>query len=186
MRICSCLLAWCLLAWCAPAVGSAESPDFFSLKAVSINGEEISFEQYRGSVVLVVNTASRCGFTHQYSELQQLYDQYRSKKFIVLAFPSNDFGSQEPGENEEILATCRSKYGVTFPLFAKAPVSGATKQQVYRFLTERGPEELRGEVSWNFEKFLIGKDGTIRRRFGSFTGPASSELAIAIDELLAE
>jgi glutathione peroxidase len=159
---------------------------FFSIEARRIDGRPEKLDIYSGKVLLVVNTASRCGFTPQYRELQELFDRYKEKGLVVLAFPSNDFGNQEPGSNEEILAFCMSRYGVHFPLFEKNPVLGPSKQPVYKFLTETGPEELRGEVGWNFEKFLLDRKGRLRTRYGSFTNPLSKRLKGDIEKLLAE
>ena len=159
---------------------------FFDLKAKGIDGEEVALEQYRGQVVLVVNTASRCGFTPQYEELQKLYSTYHSQGFTVLAFPSNDFANQEPGINKEIKEFCILKYGISFPMFSKGSVKGDDMQPVFQYLTEQCPKEYGGEVGWNFEKFLVGRDGQVKARYGSFTNPMSSRVKKKIEELLKE
>lgn len=166
--------------------GAAAGQSFYSLQGVSLEGQPVMFSDYAGRVVLVVNTASRCGFTPQYADLEELYAAYRERGFIVLGFPSNDYGEQEPGSDEEVLEFCRVRYGVTFPLFQKAAVSGEGKQTVFRFLTEQGAEEFQGEVGWNFEKFLIGRDGRVRARFSSFTNPLSARMREEIEKLLNE
>jgi len=169
----------------APA-WAGEPASFFDLSATSISGERISFDRYRGKVLLVVNTASRCGFTPQYAELQKLYERYRERGFEILAFPSNDFAGQEPGTNEEIKTFCESRFHITFPLFSRAPVCGPAKQEVFRFLTESCAADFTGEIKWNFEKFLIGRDGRVRARFDSFTNPLSAHLVREIEGLLEE
>jgi len=133
-----------------------------------------------GQVLLVVNVASRCGFTAQYEGLQKLQETYADRGFSVLAFPCNDFGGQEPGELEEIKTFCSTNYGVTFPLYAKVHASGATTAP-YDTLTQVEPA---GDVAWNFEKFLIGRDGTVIKRFKSAVKPQDQELVGAIEDAL--
>ena len=165
---------------------SIGAPGFFTLEAQRIDGMVEDLSKYRGRVVLVVNTASRCGFTPQYRDLQRLYQMYKDQGLEVLGFPSNDFGGQEAASNQEIQNFCSVRFGVTFPLFAKAPVKGPAKQPVFRFLTEQGSENLRGEVTWNFEKFLIDREGRLRARFGPFVNPLHSSLQEAVKDLLEE
>ncbi len=160
---------------------TAEGPGFFSLKAKGIDGKEVDLSVYRGKVVMVVNTASRCGYTGQYKELQQLQAQYEKRGFTVLGFPSNDFAGQEPGTNEQIKSFCELNYKVTFPLFSKAPVTGEGKQPVYRFLTEGRPE-----VGWNFEKFVIDRKGQLAGRFLSKIEPMSKEVIATVEAALAQ
>ena len=162
-------------------------PDsFYQITTKLASGEPITMSRYQGFVVLVVNTASLCGFTPQYKELEALYEKYKDRKFIVLAFPSNDFGNQEPHSNEKIIEFCRNNYGIEFPIFEKLSVRGEGKQPLYCFLTERSGEDFSGEVLWNFEKFLIDRNGNVRARYGSITNPLSSRLSIKIEELLLE
>lgn len=158
----------------------------YDLTAKDISGQDIALSAYRGQVLLVANTASKCGFTPQYTGLEELYTKYKGQKFSVLGFPSNDFLSQEPGTNDEVKKFCTSKYGVDFPLFSKAEVTGDKKQPVYKFLTELAGDEFSGEIKWNFEKFLIDRKGNVRARFGSFTSPTSARLVKKLEELLAE
>ena len=160
--------------------------EFYSLEAKRIDGSKDVLSRYKGQVVLVVNTASRCGFTPQYRELQELYTTYKDRGFAVLAFPSNDFDAQEPGTNRDIRRFCSENFGVTFPLFEKTSVTGKDKHAVFRYLTEQGRENLRGEINWNFEKFLIGRDGRLRERFSSFTNPMSTRVRTEVEELLKE
>jgi len=155
--------------------------NFYTLEAPGIDGHKEPLSKYAGKVTLVVNTASECGFTPQYKGLQELYTKYKDKGFVVLGFPSNDFGSQEPGSNTEIKKFCELKYKTTFPLFSKDVVKGPQKQPVYKFLTENAPE--KGEISWNFEKFLVDKKGNIVARFKSKIEPMSPEITSKIEEM---
>jgi glutathione peroxidase len=148
------------------------------------HGEEIDLSKYKGRVVLVVNTASQCGFTKQYDALEELYQRHRDHGLVVLGFPSNDFMGQEPGSDSEIESFCRVNFGVTFDLFPKAPVKGELIQPLFKALTTCGPKELRGGVRWNFEKFLISKDGKVLARFRSSVTPESPEVVKAIEGAL--
>ena len=160
----------------------ASAKGFYALQATDIDGKRVSLSQYAGKVALVVNTASMCGFTPQYEGLEALYQKYKDQGFVILGFPSNDFGSQEPGSNEEIKKFCEKSYRITFPLFAKDKVTGADKQPIYKFLTEaKGAGE---EVDWNFEKFLIDPKGAVVGRFKSRVKPSADELDKQIQALL--
>jgi glutathione peroxidase len=139
--------------------------DFY---ATTIDGKDQDLGEYAGEVVLVVNTASECGYTPQYQGLQQLYDEYRDRGFTVLGFPCNQFGGQEPGTEEEIAAFCERNYHVSFPMFAKVDVNGDDRHPLYRWLTD----ERGGPIEWNFTKFLIGRDGALVDRFDTRTEPA--------------
>ena len=139
---------------------------------------------FRGNVVLVVNTASQCGFARQYDALEALYQKYAPKGLVVVGFPSNDFLGQEPGNDQEIQSTCRLNHGVTFPIMPKASVKGMTKQPLFEFLTEHGPEDLRGSVKWNFEKFLLDREGHLIGRWRSYVSPDSRSLVSAIEGVL--
>ena len=150
----------------------------------AIDGKPVDLASYKGKVVLVVNVASRCGYTKQYAGMQKLYDTYKDKGFVILGFPANDFGAQEPGSDADIAEFCSTKYGVTFPMFSKITVKGAAKAPLYQALTEAA--NPKGEVAWNFEKFLIGKDGAVIGRFKSGVAPESPELATAIEAALAK
>lgn len=154
--------------------------------ATTIEGQQIDLSRFKGSVLLIVNTASRCGFTPQYKELEELYRTYKDRNFAVLGFPSNDFANQEPGTDSEIREFCAHTFGVTFPMMCKQSVTGSAKQPIYAFLTENSPEEFQGEVGWNFEKFLIDRKGNVRGRYSSFTNPLSIRLREKIEELLLE
>lgn len=150
----------------------------------SIDGTDVDLGAYQGKVVLVVNVASRCGATPQYEGLQALYEKYKDKGFVVLGFPANDFGAQEPGSDEQIKEFCSSKYDVTFPMFSKITVKGAGKPKLYQALTETA--DPAGEIGWNFEKFLIGKDGKVAGRFKTRVSPDDAALVAAIEAALAK
>ena len=160
-----------------------EAPEnFFQLSAKSIDGVNVEFSEYRGKVILAVNVASQCGYTPQYSGLEKLYEKYKGQGFLILGFPSNDFGGQEPGSDAEIKKFCKLKYEVNFPIFAKGPVSGDSKTRIYKFLTESASTEKRGEVQWNFEKFLLNRQGHVVNRFRSAITPEDSDLLRAIEK----
>ncbi|NBX93291.1 MAG: glutathione peroxidase [Proteobacteria bacterium] len=150
----------------------------------TLQGKKTSLKSYSGKVLLIVNTASKCGYTPQYQDLQSLYNTYKGKGLVVLGFPSNDFGSQEPGTNAEIASFCQKNYGVTFPMFSKGPVTGESKQALFKFLTEDSQSGLKGEVQWNFEKFLVDKKGNLVARFRSSVEPKSAPLIEAIETAL--
>ncbi len=139
---------------------------------------------YKGQVLLIVNVASKCGFTKQYEGLQELHEKYKNRGFTVLGFPSNDFKGQEPGTEEEIVEFCRGRYGVSFPLFAKISVTGDKKAPLYKFLTE-GDHPGKGEVTWNFNKYLVDKDGNVVAHYVSKVTPEDPALNAQIELLLA-
>lgn len=149
-----------------------------------LEGKPVAMKSFAGKALLVVNTASKCGYTPQYTELQALYEQNKDKGLVVLGFPSNDFGAQEPGSDKEIASFCQKNYGVTFPLFTKGPVSGREKQPVFQYLTQEANLDLKGEVEWNFEKFLIDRKGKLVARFKSSIGPKDKPLLDAITNTL--
>lgn len=170
-----------------PTSAQAEKPSaLYDIVATSIDGKKQPLAAYKGQVVLAVNTASRCGFTPQYKDLEKLYKDYGSKGFTVLGFPSNDFNNMEPGTNAEIKKFCALRFGVTFPLFARDHVSGGEKQAVFKYLTDQEDPELNGDVEWNFEKFLLDKQGRVRARFGSHINPGSTRITSQIEKLLNE
>lgn len=164
---------------------SALATSFFDLSATSLDGKKINFSTYRGKVVLVVNTASQCGFTPQLKELEDLQKNYQGSGFTVLAFPSNDF-KQEKAEGSEIQNFAQSEYGTSFPFFEKGAVAGASKQPVYEFLTTAKPGLIFKDVSWNFEKFLVNRKGEVIERWTSITKPSSSSIRNAIEKALKE
>lgn len=151
---------------------------FHQLTATSLRGLPISMADYAGKLVLVVNTASHCGFTPQYAGLEALYKKYAPQGLVVLGFPCNQFGNQEPGGTEEIAQTCHINYGVSFPMFEKVEVNGAATHPVFLYLKHELPGVLGGRIKWNFTKFLIGRDGKPLKRFAPFTTPEKMESAI--------
>ena len=162
--------------------GAMAEKSFYDVVATSIDGQEVKLSEYRGKVVLVVNVASRCGFTRQYDGLQKLYTEYQDKGLVILGFPCNDFGQQEPGAEAEIKKFCSLSYGVTFPMFSKVKVLGPEKHPLYAFLTSGTGGK---EVGWNFEKFLLDRKGMIVGRFDSNVRPEDEELLREIKKALA-
>lgn len=156
-----------------------EGKDIYQFKAKLINGKEISLADYKGMTLLIVNTASKCGFTDQYVGLEKIYETYKHKKFAVLAFPSNDFMGQEPGSNEEIHKFCQLRYNIAFPIFEKISVKGKDIHPLYLYLTKESAH--KGAITWNFNKFLISSQGQVVARFGSKTAPEDPELVKAIE-----
>ena len=161
---------------------SIASSSIFEINAKNIDGREVSLSDFKGKVLLVVNTASRCGFTPQYKSLEQIYNQYKERGFVVLAFPSNDF-RQELSTNEEIKDFCEV-YELSFPIFAKGKVKGFDKQEVFKYLTEDLNGKSKGEIRWNFEKFLVSREGKLFKRFRSSLDPNQKEITKAIESLL--
>ena len=152
--------------------------NFHQHTATSLSGEPVPMADYAGKVVLVVNTASHCGFTPQYAGLETLYQKYAAQGLVVLGFPCNQFGKQEPGSADDIAQTCHINYGVSFPMFAKIEVNGAAAHPLFRYLKKALPGVLGERIKWNFTKFLIGRDGQPIKRFAPFTTPEKMETAI--------
>jgi glutathione peroxidase len=146
----------------------------------SIDGKPVPLADYKGKVALVVNVASQCGYTPQYAGLESLYRKYKDQGFVILGFPANNFGAQEPGSNAEIKTFCSRNYSVDFPMFAKISVAGADKAPLYQYLTQTGG----GDIKWNFTKFLVDRDGKVLRRFESGVEPDSPELINAVETAL--
>jgi glutathione peroxidase len=170
-----------LLALCAAASPEKKPMSFHDLKANTLDGKSQALSVYKGKVVLVVNTASQCGFTPQYAGLEKLSEDYKAKGVVVLGFPSNEFGGQEPGSPQEIKQFCELKYKVKFPMFEKVKTQGDGQSPVYAFLTAK-----HGAPQWNFHKYVVGKDGQVKGEFKSAVTPESAELRQAIDHALAE
>jgi glutathione peroxidase len=160
---------------------------FFKYKMKDIDGNDVKLGKYKGNVLLVVNTASKCGYTPQYEGMEAVYNKYKDKGFYVLGFPANNFGGQEPGTESEIKEFCTTKYKVTFPMFAKISVLGADQDPLYTFLTskEQNPD-FAGDIKWNFTKFLVDRNGKVVARFGSKEKPDSEAVTQAIEKYLAE
>ena len=160
-------------------------PTVHDFTAESLGGASVKLADYRGKVLLIVNTASKCGFTPQYKGLEAVYQQFRDKGVEVLGFPCNQFGSQEPGSEEEIGAFCEKNFGVTFPLFAKIDVNGSNAHPLYKHLKAEAPGLMGTEaIKWNFTKFLVKKDGTVYKRYAPQTDP--KDLMEDIEKLLAQ
>jgi len=157
----------------------------YEFKMKNIDGSEVSLENYKGKVVMIVNTASKCGYTPQYEQLQAVYDKYKDKDFVILGFPANNFLGQEPGTDTEIKEFCTLKYKVTFPMFSKISVKGADQHPLYTYLTnEKSNPGFSGDIGWNFEKFLIGKDGKTLARFATKIKPDDPSVIEAIEKAL--
>jgi glutathione peroxidase len=162
----------------AQSEGQAEAP-VYRHTLTDIDGQQVSLDRFRGKVLLIVNTASQCGFTRQYKALEALFKRYESRGLVVLGMPCNDFGGQEPGTEEEIKLFCQERYGVTFPMFAKLEVRGDDQAPLYRDLTARA-----GKVSWNFTKFLISRSGEVVQQFSSGTDPLDEDLVSKLEAAL--
>ena len=153
-------------------------------KVADIYGNIFDFSQLRGKKVMIVNTASKCGLTYQYEALQKLYSQYKDLNFVIIGFPSNDFLWQEPGSNDEIIDFCEENYGVTFPMMSKITVKGTKKHPIYQFLTQKSKNNYRdSRVTWNFQKYLINKEGRIEKIISPRTRPDSEEIVSWITDV---
>jgi glutathione peroxidase len=170
-----------LLGVCA---AGAAAPSIYDIPLKDIDGKPTSLEPYKGKVLLVVNVASKCGLTPQYAALESLYQKYKDKGLVVLGFPCNQFGNQEPGSTAEIKEFCSSKYQVTFPMYDKLEVNGANRHPLYAALAGKD-SPFAGDIKWNFNKFLIGRDGKILKRFEPRTTPDAAEVVSAIEAALA-
>jgi glutathione peroxidase len=178
-------LAAALAALAALAGAPAEAASIYDFQVQDIDGRPVSLQDYRGKVLLIVNVASRCGFTYQYEGLEALYKEYGARGLVVLGFPANDFLGQEPGSNEQIKEFCSLNYAVSFPLFAKIHVKGRGAHPLYRFLTDkRTNPRFAGGITWNFNKFLIGRDGAVLDRFASKEEPGSERVRRAVEQAL--
>lgn len=162
---------------------AAKSSLVYDFTLNDIDGKPLPLDQFKGKVLLIVNTASFCGNTPQYAELQTMYETYHEQGLEVLAFPANNFGQQEPGTDGEIKAFCYTKYSLTFPLFSKISVKGQEKHPLYRYLTEQSP--FPGEVEWNFQKYLIDRSGKVVARYHHRTKPLSNEIVTDVERYLA-
>jgi glutathione peroxidase len=163
----------------APMPAAPAAPSLYNFTVKSLDGKPVDLGQYKGHIVLVVNTASNCGFTPQYAGLEKLYEDYKDKGFFVLGFPSNDFGNQEPGSAKDIATFCSTKFHVTFPMFDKVKTRGDGQSPVYQFL-----ETGHGMPEWNFHKYLINKDGNVISEFSSQVSPDDKTIRDAIDAAL--
>ena len=165
----------------------SDMPHLYDFTMKDIDGKDVSIISYAGKVVLIVNVASKCGLTPQYDDLQKLYEKYGDKGFIILGFPANNFAGQEPGTNVEIKQFCPVNYGVTFPMFSKISVKGDDMHALYKFLTaQKSYPKPSGDISWNFEKFLIDRNGNIINRFTPKTEPLSEEIIRSLEAVLSQ
>ena len=165
-----------------PTMSNTES--IYDFPLVSIDGEAFSLEEYRGKVILIVNVASKCGFTKQYEGLQSLYEKHSDDGLVIIGFPANNFAGQEPGSNEDIKQFCTRNFGVTFPLSSKVSVKGDDQAPVFEYLKSVENEDFTGDIKWNFEKFLIDRDGKLQRRFRSSVKPEGRKMRKALEALL--
>src|SRR6202790_5372424 len=156
----------------------------YSFTLNSIDGNPAPLADYKGKVVLLVNLASQCGYTPQYSALEAIYEKYKGQGFVILGFPANNFGAQEPGTNEEIKTFCTRKYSVTFPMYSKISVKGADQAPLYSYLTRETGTGIAGEIQWNFTKFWVDRDGKVVQRFEPAVTPDSKEVTAAIEKQL--
>lgn len=163
-----------------------EAKSIHQFKVNDIDGKEVDLSTYKGKTVLIVNVASKCGNTKQYKDLVTLNDKYKDKNFVILGFPANEFGGQEPGSNEEIKKFCSSNYQVNFPMFSKVVVKGKDIVPLFQYLTTAENPDAKGDIKWNFEKFLVGPDGTLKHRFAAGLNPSDEKIAKAIEELIAK
>jgi glutathione peroxidase len=166
------------------AAGRSGSAAVIDQTVQTLQGESLDLSSFRGRPMLIVNTASQCGYTPQYAGLQELHESYGERGLVVIGFPSNDFGGQEPGTAEEIASFCRLNYGVSFPMMAKVHTKGPEQAPVYRTLTTETGDGIRGEIRWNFTKFLVDRDGRVVARFEPSVEPTDPKLTTAIEALL--
>ena len=166
---------------------AAKEKSVLEFKMKDIDGKEVALKKYKGDVMLIVNTASKCGYTPQYEGLQKIYEKYKSQGFEVLGFPANNFMSQESGTDAEIKEFCETKFKVTFPMFAKISVKGEDQHPLYNFLTNKETNpQFAGDISWNFNKFLVNRQGEVVARFSSKDTPEGEAVTTAIDKYLKE
>ncbi|MBM3305688.1 MAG: glutathione peroxidase [Candidatus Aminicenantes bacterium] len=174
-----------MFALAGAAALTAGETSIYTFTMDDIDGKPVALETFKGKVLLVVNTASKCGLTPQYEGLQALYEKYRDQGLVILGFPANNFRGQEPGSNEDIKEFCSKKYGVEFPMFSKISVLGEDRHPLYGYLTAgAGNADLAGDITWNFEKFLFDRNGRVAARFSPRTKPDSEEIVKALEGLL--
>ncbi len=163
---------------------SAGPGGLYSFTLNSIDGKPAPLSEYKGKVVMIVNVASKCGYTPQYTALESIYEKYKAQGFVILGFPANNFGAQEPGTNEEIKTFCSRKYNVTFPMYSKISVKGDDQAPLYSYLTKDAGKSVAGDIKWNFTKFLVDSNGNVVQRFESAVTPDSKEVTEAIEKQL--
>jgi len=166
------------------AGSSFAASNVYDFTLPSIDGKPMPLAEFKGKVILMVNVASKCGYTPQYSALEALYEKYKDQGFVIVGFPANNFGAQEPGTNAEIKTFCSRKYNVTFPMYGKISVKGDDQAPLYQYLTKDTPAPISGEIKWNFTKFLVDRNGNVVQRFESAVTPDSPEVTAAVEKLL--
>jgi len=162
------------------------APNLYDFTLPSIDGKPTPLATYKGKVLLVVNVASRCGYTPQYKALEALYEKYKDKGLVILGFPANNFGAQEPGTNQEIKTFCSRNYNVSFPMYAKVSVKGDDQTPLYQYLTQKTDSKITGDIKWNFTKFLVDRNGNVVQRFEPAVTPDSAEVISAVEKLLGQ
>ncbi|MFL6463580.1 MAG: glutathione peroxidase [Bryobacteraceae bacterium] len=174
-----------LLSFALLKTGALHAASIYDYTLNSIDGKPTPLSAFKGKVVMLVNVASRCGYTPQYTGLESLYEKHQDQGFVIVGIPANNFGSQEPGTNAEIKTFCKSKYAVTFPMMSKVSVTGADKAPLYQYLTgKEGNSKTGGEIQWNFTKFLVGRDGQVLARFEPAVAPDDPNLNAAVERAL--
>jgi glutathione peroxidase len=174
-----------LTGWTMMAIGSVSAAsDIYNFTLPSIDGSPLPLASFKGKVILLFNVASKCGFTPQYTALETLYGKYKDPGFVILGFPANNFGAQEPGTNAEIKTFCSHNYNVTFPKYGKVSVTGADQTPLYQYLTKEADPTHAGDIRWNFTKFLVDGNGRVVERFESAVTPDSTDVVAAVKKLL--
>jgi glutathione peroxidase len=166
------------------ATSTFAASNLYNFTLPSIDGKPMPLADFKGKVILMVNVASQCGFTPQYTALEAIYNKYKDQGFVILGFPANNFGQQEPGTNEEIKTFCSRKYSVTFPLYSKISVKGSDQAPLYQYLTKDADPSHSGNIKWNFTKFLVDRNGNVVQRFEPAVTPDSPDVTSAIEKLL--
>jgi len=165
-------------------INTSKSDSLYEYPVTDIDGNEMSLETYKGKVLLIVNVASKCGYTPQYEGLQEIYEEFNEEGLVIVGFPANNFKGQEPGTEEDIKEFCTLTYGVTFPMTSKVSVLGEDQDPLFTYLTSQPNQDFDGDIKWNFEKFLVDREGNLIRRFRSAVKPDSDELKGAIKAVL--
>jgi glutathione peroxidase len=165
-------------------VTSFAASSIYDFTLPNIDGQPMPLSEFKGKVVLMVNVASQCGYTPQYSALESIYEKYKDQGFVILGFPANNFGAQEPGTNQEIKTFCSRKYSVTFPMYSKVSVKGSDQTPLYKYLTTQADPTHTGDIKWNFTKFLVDRQGNVVQRFEPAVTPDSADVTAAVEKLL--
>src|ERR1700686_5484609 len=169
---------------CLMSAGLFGASSVYEFTMNSIDGQPLPLAEFKGKVLLIVNVASFCGFTPQYEQLEAVYEKYKDQGFVIVGFPGNNFGAQEPGTNEEIKTFCSRKYNVTFPMYSKVSVKGDDQTPLYQYLTKQTGPAIAGDIKWNFTKFLVDRNGNVVQRFESAVTPDSKEVVSAVEKEL--